>query len=109
MTKGRGVSSGQHRSNKCRGGETPPRLPASFLRYVLFLVHKVPAAVLLPARLVRLGTEGLLLTVADRLDAIAADSGLYQGIFHRVGAIGAESEVVFGPAAFVAVTLARAA
>src|SRR5215469_7871974 len=72
---------------------------------LLLFVHKVAAPVLLPARLVRFGAERFFFAVADGLDAIAADPGLYERILDRVGAIGAESEVVFGRTPLVAVPL----
>jgi hypothetical protein len=75
-----------------RTGETPVphRLPW------LFFVDEVAAAVLLPATFVRLGAERFFLAVADGLDAIAAHSRLDQRILYGVGAIGAESQVIFG-------------
>src|ERR1700687_4812470 len=73
----------------------------------LFFVHEVPAAALLPATLVRLGAERFLFAVADGLDAIAGTSSLDERVFHRVRAIGAQGQVIFGRAALVAVSLDR--
>src|SRR5271170_683121 len=74
---------------------------------LLFLVHEVAAAILLPATFSRLGAERFLLAVADRLDAIATNSSLNERILHRVRAVGAQGEVIFGRAAFVAMSLDR--
>src|SRR5208282_2179536 len=71
----------------------------------LFFVHEVSAAVLLPAAFVRLGAERFLFAVAEGLDAIAGHSSLDDRILHRVRAIGAQGQVIFGRAALVAVSL----
>src|SRR5271155_3985451 len=73
----------------------------------LLFVNEMAAAILLPAAFVGLRAEGLLFAVADGLDAIASKSRLYERVFYGVGAIGAESEVVFGGATLVAVSLNR--
>ena len=59
-----------------------PKRPAA----KLFLVHEVTATVLLPALLVRLRAERLLLAVADGLDTISADTALNQGIPYGISA-----------------------
>src|SRR5208282_1238117 len=90
--------------NRPSGGE--PGVPARPSTYsVLFLVHDVTATVLLPATFVRLGAEWFLFAVADGLDAIAADSGLDKRILYRVGAIGAQGQVIFCRSALVAMAL----
>ena len=71
----------------------------------LLLVNKVAAAILLPAGFGRLGAERLFFAVAVGFDAAGINSGLDQRILHRVGATGAESQIVFGRPAFVAVAL----
>src|ERR1700692_4062301 len=68
---------------------------------LLFFVDEVSAAILLPAAFVRFGTEWLFFSVANRLDATAAYSGLDQRILYRIGTVGAQREVVFGGAALV--------
>src|SRR5579864_1953647 len=65
------------------------------------------AAVLLPAAFVGLGAERFFLTVADGLDAAGTDSGGDQGTLHRIGAAIAQSQVVLGRSALVAVALNR--
>jgi len=45
----------------------------------------VCAAILLPARLILFSTEGLLLTVADGLYAVASNSELYKLVTNSIG------------------------
>src|SRR5580658_8740297 len=71
------------------------------------LVDEVPAAVLLPARFVALGTERLLFSVADGLDAAGAHSISDQCVLHRSGALVAQSQVIFRGSTFVAVPFHR--
>ena len=72
----------------------------------LFLaVHKVIAAILLPAGLVALTAERFLLAVADDLDPAGCDPGLNQSFTGCVGAIIAKRKVVVGGTAFVAMPL----
>src|SRR5260370_207141 len=61
------------------------------------------AAVLLPASLVVLRTEGLLLAEADGADAVRRDAERNDVLLDGVGAAIAEAQVVFGGAALVAV------
>src|ERR1700724_2248296 len=65
------------------------------------------AAVLLPAAFVGLGTERLLLTVADCLDAAGVHASSHQGTLYRVGAAIAQSQVILGRSTLVAVALHR--
>lgn len=62
-------------------GKGPPSLFLS----VLLIEGEVRAAILLPALFVRLIAEGLLLAVADGLDAVASDSELYQLVANAIG------------------------
>src|SRR5580698_8193533 len=71
------------------------------------LVDEVPAAVLLPARFVALGTERLFFSVADRLDAAGTDSRRNQCVLHRSGSFVAQGQVIFRGSALVAVPLHR--
>src|SRR5580658_10685182 len=73
----------------------------------LLLVDEVPAAVLLPAPFVALGTERLFFSVADRLDAAGADSRRNQSVLHRRGSFVAQGQVIFRGSALVAVPLHR--
>src|SRR5216683_427902 len=61
------------------------------------------ATVLLPARLVALGAEGLLLAEAGGIEAIGGDAQGHEILLDGVGAANAEAKVVFGGAALVAV------
>jgi hypothetical protein len=61
----------------------------------LLVERELRAAVKLPATLVMLGAELLLLAIADRAEALRAHSGGYQPLFGRIGAIFAQSQVVF--------------
>jgi hypothetical protein len=47
----------------------------------------VCAAILLPARLILFSTEGLLLTVADGLYAVASNSELYKLVTNSIGTV----------------------
>src|SRR5579864_1564970 len=67
----------------------------------------MPAAVLLPAGLVRLGAERLFLAVADGLDPAGVHAGPNQRVLYRVRAPVSQSQVVLGGAAFVAMPLNR--
>ena len=71
-------------------GETPVCPP------ILFVVHEVTTAVLLPATFVRFGTERLLLAVTEGFDAITRNSSLDERILDRVRAVRAGGEVIFG-------------
>jgi hypothetical protein len=73
----------------------------------LFFVYEVPAAILLITTFVRFGAERLFFTVADGFDAIARHSRLNQRILHRVRAIRAKRQVIFGRTAFVAMSFDR--
>src|SRR6266478_4932360 len=61
------------------------------------------ATVLLPARLVALGAEGLLLAEAGGIEAIGSNAQRHDILLDGVGAANAEAKVVFGGAARVAV------
>src|SRR5258707_8785153 len=61
------------------------------------------ATVLLPARLVALGAEGLLLAEAGGIEAIGSNAQRHDILLDGVGAANAEAKVVFGGAALVAV------
>src|SRR5579871_1548188 len=78
--------------------------PPPFVQQLL-LINKMSTPVLLPARFVVLGAEGLLLAIADGLDVIGRNAILNQRIFGCVGAVVAQGQVVFGGAALVAVAL----
>ena len=65
----------------------------------------MPAPVLLPARLVRLRAERLLLAEADSLDPVRRNSSCNQSILHRAGTIVTERKVVLGRPTLVAVSL----
>src|SRR5262249_29108789 len=73
----------------------------------LLLVYEMTTAILLPASFVALCAEGLLLPVADRLDAAGVDSACHQRVFYGTGATIAQGQVVFGRAPFVAVSFDR--
>ena len=66
---------------------------------------EMAAAVLLPAGLVALHAERLLFAVADGGDAVGGNAEGDEVLLGGVGATIAESEVVFGGAALVAMTL----
>src|SRR5437660_1665608 len=74
---------------------------------LLFLIDEVGAAVLLPARFRRFGTNRLLLAEADGADAIRSHAGLGQRVLDGLRAVVTESDVVLGGAALVAVSLDR--
>src|SRR5712671_7868529 len=78
-----------------------------FPHRALLFIYEVAAAILLPTGFVGFGAERFLLAVADGLDAIATNSGLHEGILDCVRTVGAESEVVLGGAALVAVSFDR--
>ena len=63
------------------------------------------AAVLLPTRFVGLAAERLFLTEADRLNPVCRNASRNEGILHSAGAVVAQSQVVFGGSALVAVSL----
>src|ERR1700675_88689 len=65
----------------------------------------MPAAVLLPAALVRLRAERFFLAVTDRLNTTGIHTRLRQSILNRVGATVAQCQVVLGGTPFVAVSL----
>src|SRR5208337_3258490 len=85
------------------------RSPPSLHHLSLLFIYEVCAAVLLPATFVGLAAERLLFAVTEGFDTIAAHSCLNEGVLHRVRAIAAQSEVIFGRAALVAVPLNREA
>src|SRR5581483_4463995 len=87
---------------KCRDGDTCRHPDAQLL-----LVNEVTAAVLLPAGFVGLGAERLFLAIADRLDAAVIHAGRHQGVLDSIGAVVAESEVVFGRTTLVAMSFNR--
>src|SRR6476469_3340909 len=66
---------------------------------------EVRAAVPLPAILVGFGTGGPFLAVADGLQPVAGNPELHQKILGGGGSAVAQSKVVLGRAAFVAVAL----
>src|ERR1700740_1447625 len=77
--------------------------PTRRIRYSGLLgADEVAAAVLLPAGFVVFGAEGLFFAEADGAHAIGRDAQGDEILLHRVGAPIAESEVVFGGAALVA-------
>jgi hypothetical protein len=76
---------------------------------LLLPIDKMAAAVLLPTLLVGLSAERLLLAVTDGLDAAGIDACLHQGVLYGIGAVIAESQVVFSRAALVTVSLNREA
>src|SRR5258708_7161738 len=81
------------------------RRPPGLSNVLLLLIYKMTATILLPASFVALGAERLLFSVADRLDAAGIDSGRSQRVLDGGGALVSQSEVIFGGAAFVAVSL----
>jgi len=62
---------------------------------------------LLPAVFGALGAERLFFAVADGADAVAGDAGAHECSFYGVSAVVAESQVVFGRAAFIAMAFDR--
>src|SRR2546427_9021315 len=64
---------------------------------------KMGAAVALPARFFVLAAERQLFSVTDRGESVGRRPQRDQVIFRRAGALGAESQVVFHRAAFIAV------
>src|ERR1700692_3702457 len=79
--------------------------PPGPTRLLLLFVDEMSPAVLLPATFVRLSAEWLLFAEADGLDATATYSSLDQRILHRICAVGAQGQVIFGRAALVAMAL----
>src|SRR5690348_727342 len=67
--------------------------------------HQMSPPIGLPASLVLLGTEGLFLAVADGADVGSIHAQLDQVVLDRVGATVAETHVVLGAAAIVAMAL----
>src|SRR6266446_6543749 len=90
-------------TREIKGGRSRPLFRCSWMPELLF-INEVPAAILLPAGLVRFCAERLFFTIADGLDAIATDPALDECVFDGVRTIGAQGQVVFGGAALVAVT-----
>src|SRR5580704_4779261 len=80
--------------------------PAPHLK-ALFLIHEMATAVLLPTGLVRFSAERLLFAVADGLDIAGADPSSHQRALHGAGTAVAQSQVVLGGSALVAVSLNR--
>ena len=66
---------------------------------------EMAAAILLPAALVVLHAEGLLLAETDGVELARGDAEGNKILLHGGGAAVAETEIVFGRAAFVAVAL----
>ena len=71
----------------------------------LFLIHEMATAVLLPTSFVGFRAERLFLAVADRFDVAGADPTLYQRTLDGARSAVAQSQVVLGRSAFVAVSL----
>ena len=71
---------------------------------LLLCPDEVTAAILLVAILGGLHAEGLLFTEADGIDAIAGDAQGDEVLLHGTGTTIAESKVVFGRTALIAVT-----
>src|SRR5262249_38328744 len=65
--------------------------------------HQMPAPILLPALLVRLGAERLLLAEAGRRQTIGRDASRNQRLLRSLGTAVAECHVVLGRSALVAV------
>ena len=65
------------------------------------------APVLLPALLIRFGAERLFLAVADGLDVVGGNASLDQRVTDGIRAAVAQSQVVLGRSALVAVSLYR--
>src|SRR5690242_21486859 len=71
----------------------------------LLLINEMAAAVLRPARFVGFSAERFLFAVADRLDAAGIHARLYQCVLDGIGAVVAQSQVVLGGPALVAMSL----
>src|SRR5215469_12502421 len=71
----------------------------------LLLHDEVVAPILLPARLVMIGAQRQFFTITDSGDAAAFDAQGFQIVFRRLGALGAECDIVFLRTALVAMTL----
>src|SRR5271169_5988452 len=91
----------ERRASPSDSGQTVRHPSLHVLR--LFFVHEVAATVLLPATFVRLSAERLLFAVAEYFDTVASHASLDERILHRIGAIGAQRQVIFGRAPLVAV------
>src|SRR5580658_7787316 len=61
------------------------------------------ATILLPASFVMVGTDRIFLTVADGIELIAGDAGVHEIVPGGLGAGIAESDIVFGRTALVAI------
>src|SRR5579884_191273 len=85
----------------CSGPVVPER-PLRLLRH-----HEMCTAVLLPARLVMIGTKGVLLAPAHRTQPILGHAERNQKLARRVRSPLAQSQVVFERTSFVAVTFDR--
>src|SRR5579863_6254922 len=99
----RSQSKPPHHSHTDKEGDADigaPPLPS-------LLKNEVAAAVLLPASFIALCAEGFLLAVADRLYAAGTDAACGQRVLHCAGTLVAQSDVVFGRPALVAVSLNR--
>src|SRR5260370_26393461 len=81
--------------------EAPNGVP----RQSSLLIYEMATAVLLPASFVAFRAEGFFLAVADGLDPSGADTGRGQCAFDCTSALVAQSQVVLGRAAFVAMSL----
>src|SRR5438477_6218773 len=71
----------------------------------LLIQDEMPAAVLLPARLIRFVAERLLLAEGDRAQIVRIHALLHEHVLHRFGTVGAEREVVLDRAALVSMAL----
>src|SRR3954471_5395799 len=73
----------------------------------LFIQNKMPAAVLLPALLIRLAAERLLFPKRHRTNIARIRPSLNQRIPHRFGAVRPQREVVLDGAALIAMAFDR--
>src|SRR5882724_8392292 len=69
----------------------------------LLLIHKVAAAVLLPAVFGAGHAEGLFFAVADGAYAITGNARPHECTLHGIGAIVTERQVIFGGTTLIAV------
>jgi len=74
---------------------------------LLLVQHKMPTTILLPAGLIRFCAEWLLFPEADRLDPVCRHAGCDQRVLDGAGTVVAQSQVVLGRTAFIAVALHR--
>ena len=88
-----------------RSGETPNG--ASPHCRLLLLVNEMATAILLPASFVAFGAEWFFFAVADRLDPAGVDTGRGESALHGTGTRIAQSQIVIGGTALVAVSFNR--